>query len=67
MALTEVEDCLQRPDAVLSEDEVKKAVKIKKLDDKVLVVVYRVLNNKILVITVYKSSRVRKYFQVPGV
>ena len=55
-----VEDCIKNPCKVISEDNVKKA--IKRIDNRVLVVVYRVENDIIVVITAYISSKIRKYF-----
>ena len=54
----EVDECLKSPDIVLRND-VYKAVK--KLNNKLLVVVYRVLNEEKLIITAYKTSKIKKY------
>ncbi len=56
----EVRHCVLNPDRELVEDGVRKA--IKKMNDRVLIVVYRFENDDtILVITAYKSSKVEKY------
>lgn len=55
-----IKECLLKPDKVLKLNNVRKA--IKKLNGKVLVVVYRALNdNEALIITTYATSRVNKY------
>jgi len=55
-----IKKCLLNPDKILKLNNTRKTVK--KLNNKVLVVVYKTLNdNEVLVITAYATSRVSKY------
>lgn len=55
-----IKKCLLKPDKILKLNNTRKTVK--KLNNKVLVVVYKTLNdNEVLVITAYATSRVSKY------
>ena len=51
--------CLVEPDKLDSLDKAYRC--IKRIDGKVLIVVYREMHNAILVITAFVSSKVRKY------
>ncbi len=57
-----MEKCLQRPDRDEELGEARRC--IKKIDDKILVVIYKRENEKIVVITAYISSKIRKYLAV---
>lgn len=51
--------CIQKPD---KSEELEEAYRsIKKIDNKVVVVIYRRENNKVVVITAYISSKLDKY------
>ncbi len=54
----EVEACLTNPDKVI---EGKGFKFVKKLDDKALIVVYRMEADAIIVITAYCTSKLHKY------
>lgn len=54
-----IEDCLEYPDKVDSLNDIYRC--IKKLDDRVLVLIYREFNDTTLVITAFISSKTRKY------
>ena len=54
----DVEACLKGPDRIIEDKESKC---VKKLDNKVLVVVYRVEAGAIIVITAYRTSKLHKY------
>ena len=54
-----VEECLENPDRTLLKEDTYRC--IKKIDDKVLVVIYRKNNNTILVITAFVSTKKHKY------
>ena len=54
-----VEGCIHNPDR---DEEVEYAHRcIKKLNDKVLIVIYRKANDSIIVVTAFKSTKIRKY------
>ena len=55
-----VEECVKQPDKLISEDYVKRA--IKRLNEKALAVIYRVVNYKILIIIAYITLKIKKYF-----
>ncbi len=55
-----VEECLRNPDKVISLNNVFQCVK-KVEKDKVLIVVYRKLDEMLLVITAYISAKIHKY------
>ena len=51
--------CIQKPD---KSEELEEAYRsIKKIDNKVVVVIYRREDNKVIVITAYISSKLDKY------
>lgn len=54
----EVEACLTNPDKVI---EGKGFKFVKKLNDKALIVVYRMESDVIMVMTAYRTSKLRKY------
>ena len=51
--------CIREPDKSEQLEEVRKCVK--RIDDKVIIVVYREGHDEILVITAYLSSKIHKY------
>ena len=54
-----VEKCLENPDKDSLLGDTRKC--IKKIDDRVLVVIYRKVNDTTLVITAFISSKIHKY------
>ena len=54
-----VELCLNKPDNINKLNDIYRAVK--KLNKHILIVAYRFEEKNILVITVFKSSKIRKY------
>ncbi|BES82194.1 DUF4258 domain-containing protein [Pyrodictium abyssi] len=56
----EVEDCLDDPDRILEVEELKC---VKRLNGKVLVVVYRKDADAVVVITAFRSSKLHRYLQ----
>ncbi len=54
----EVEVCLNNPDKIIEGKEFKC---VKKLDDKALIVIYRIEVDIIIVITAYYTSKLHKY------
>ncbi len=54
----EVETCLNNPDKIIKDKESKY---IKKLNDKALIVVFRMEADVIIVITAYRASKLHKY------
>jgi len=54
----EVEACLDDPDRIIEDEEYKC---VKKLNDKALIVVYRMEADAITVITAYYTSKLYKY------
>jgi len=54
----EVEACLDDPDRIIEDEKYKYA---KKLNDKALIVVYRIEADAITVITAYYTSKLYKY------
>ena len=54
----EIETCLNNPNKVIEDKESRC---IKKLNDKVLIVVYRMEADAIIVITAYRTSKLHKY------
>jgi hypothetical protein len=54
-----IRECVLKPNKILKLNDARRA--IKKLNDKVLITVYRALNNEALIITAYTTSRVSKY------
>ncbi|MEB3755899.1 MAG: DUF4258 domain-containing protein [Desulfurococcales archaeon] len=58
----EIETCLNNPDKTIEDKEFKCINKcIKRLNDKALVVVYRMETDTIIVITAYRTSKLYKY------
>ncbi|MGC8933290.1 MAG: hypothetical protein C0200_00070 [Thermoproteota archaeon] len=57
----EVVSCITNPDKIEKLDETFRAVK--KADNKVLVVLCRMENAKMIIITAYSSSKVHKYLE----
>lgn len=62
VAQVEVLECLRDPDRLMKLDDVYRAVR--RLGSEVLVVVYRKEDDTVIVITIYRSSKVRKYLGV---
>ncbi len=58
---TLIENCLTNSDKVEHEYDVYKC--IKRINDKVLVVIYKRENKNILVITCFKSTKIQKYLK----
>ncbi len=56
---SEVYSCIKNPDKIEALNDTVRAVK--RIDNKVLVVIYRHEGGSVLVITAYKSSKVKKY------
>ena len=56
-----VEECLEKPDRTLLEEDTYRC--IKKINDRVLVVIYRKDNDTILVITAFVSTKTHKYLR----
>ena len=54
-----VEECLENPDRTLLEEDTYKC--IKKINDRVLVVIYRKNADSILIITAFVSTKTHKY------
>ncbi len=55
--------CLNSPDKSFEDDELRKCVK-KVNNNKAFVIVYRVnANGEVIIITAFKTSKVRKYFR----
>jgi hypothetical protein len=55
----EIIQCIEKPDKL---DELEDLYRcIKRLNDKVLVTVYRKSEDKIIIITAFKTSKIRKY------
>ncbi len=61
ISIEEIRNCLKFPDKMIIEHGICKC--IRKVDNKVIIVVFRKEDNKIIVITTYKSSRVAKYLK----
>lgn len=55
----EVEACITNPDKIIENEEFKC---VKKLNNKLLIVVYRIEAGTITVITAYHTSKLHKYF-----
>ncbi len=51
--------CLQDPDKSEEFEDVCRCVK--KIDDKVVIVIYKRENNKLIILTAYLSSKLHKY------
>ncbi len=58
ISVQEVERCLEDPDRTVENEEAKA---VRKLNDKLLVVVYKKLDREKLVITAYKTSKIKRY------
>jgi len=56
-----VELCIANPDRYESLDDLHRCVK--KLDEKVLVIIYKRVYEEILIVTAYISTKVRKYLK----
>ncbi len=54
-----IEECLENPDRTLLKEDTYRC--IKKINDKVLVVIYRENDDTILIITAFVSTKTRKY------
>jgi len=61
ISVQEVEQCLEDPDKTIKDDIVKA---VRKLNNKLLAVVYKTLNSEKLVITAYKTSKMQKYLKL---
>jgi len=61
ISVQEVEECLENPDRTVRNDVVRA---FRKLNNKLLVVVYKTLNGEKLVITAYKTSKLQKYLKL---
>jgi len=59
ISVTMVELCITAPDRDKSLDDLCRCVK--KLNRRVLIVVYKKFHNEVLVITAYISTKIRKY------
>ncbi|RLE71437.1 MAG: hypothetical protein DRJ37_04975 [Thermoprotei archaeon] len=59
---SDVEACVQRPDKLIYENKIRKA--IRKIGNKALVVVYREEEKCIIIITAYATSKIEKYFSL---
>jgi hypothetical protein len=56
-----IKECIENPLKIISEDNIKRV--IKKLNDKLLIVVYKIENETFIVITAYTTSKVEKYLR----
>jgi len=56
-----IKECIENPLKIISEDNIKRV--IKKLNDKLLIVVYRIENGTFIIITAYTTSKVEKYLR----
>ncbi len=54
----EIEACLNNPDKIIENNESKC---VKKLNDKALIVVYKLEADTVIVITAYHTSKLHKY------
>ncbi|MCE4606782.1 MAG: DUF4258 domain-containing protein [Desulfurococcales archaeon] len=54
----QIEACLNNPDKTVKDEEFKC---VKKLNDKAVIVVYRMETDAIIVITAYRTSKLHKY------
>jgi hypothetical protein len=55
----QVEECLQEPDKLEEMEDLYRC--IKRLNNRVLVAIYKEFRDRIMVITVFKSSKIKKY------
>jgi len=56
-----IKECIENPLKIISEDNIKRV--IKKLNDKLLIVFYKIENGTFIVITAYTTSKVEKYLR----